>query len=335
MTITIEDISKQLGISVSTISKALNDYPDVSPSTKERVQVAAREMGYYPNTSARNLRRGRTDKIGLLINNPIEFLSEYIGDVMSGAAVGAERFNQNLMLYTKEVVHPDELQRICRAREVDGLLLIFDPAEASLAVLEHEQIPFVVFGRRTINPNVSFIAPDNLSGALELTRHLIAQGHRRIGFTTRPQLNLINTDRFGGYKLALEEAGIPFDPTLVVETRTGQHDGYDAMVQLLDLPDPPTALFAFYDMMAADAMRAVNERGLRVPDDIAIAGFDGLKLSRRTQPALTTVRQPLARMGERAIEMLMARIEDNSLPPTQRSMPVQFIVRESTLSTRQ
>ena len=330
MSISIDDIAKELNLSVSTVSKALNGYPDVAASTVERVKEKAAVMGYHPNMAARSLRRGRSDKIGLLINNPIELLNDYIGDVMSGAAVAAERCEQNLMLYTNQVVKPSELRRICRAREVDGLLLIFDPSSEAAAVLAQEQTPFVIFGRRSINAGVSYINPDNYLGAFALTKHLIEQGHHDIGFTTRPQLGLTNTDRFAGYKAALEEANIPFAPQFVVETRSGQRDGYNAMLQLLDLPKPPTALFAFYDLMAADAIQAATERGLRVPEDIAIAGFDGLKLSTRTQPRLTTVRQPLAQMGQQAIDILMARIDDNNLPPTQITMPVELKIREST-----
>ena len=218
MSVTIEDISQKLGISVSTVSKALNDYPDVAPDTRERVKAAAIALDYHPSAAARNLRRGRTDKIGLLINNPISFISEYISEIMSGAALMAEAYNHNLILYTTAVDHPDRLKRICRAREVDGLMLIFEPSDEAVAVLEKEGMPFVVFGRRSKHPDVSFIAPDNQDGAYNLTLHLIEQGHRRIGFTTRPQLGTVSEDRFAGYRQALEEASLPFDPKLIVET---------------------------------------------------------------------------------------------------------------------
>lgn len=329
MSVTIDDISKHLGLSVSTVSKALNGYSDVSPITRERVMEATKALGYHPNGAARNLRRGRTDRIGLLINNPIEFLNEYLGDVMSGAAVAAERFEQNLVMYTKQVIDPSELQRICRAREVDGLLLIFEPSKAAVQVLAQERTPYVVFGRRTAYPDVSYIAPDNYRGAYQLTQHLILQGHRRIAFTTRPALGMTNRDRFAGYQQALHDVGIAFDADLVVETHSGQHDGNHALLQLLELPVRPTALFAFYDLVAADAIEAANANGLIVPDDIAIVGFDGLRMSTRTQPPLTTVRQPLSRMGQRAVEMLVSHIENGKFPTKQVTMPVELIVRQS------
>jgi len=218
VSVTIKDISEQLGIARSTVSKALNDYPDVSEETRKRVQALAQELGYEPSAAARNLRRGRTDKIGLLINNPISFLSEYIAEVMAGAALSAEAYGLNLVLYTVAVTNPTELNRICRAREVDGLILIFHPSDEAIRVLQREEMPFVVFGRRVDHPDVSFVAPDNRAGAYALTNHLIAQGHRRIGFTTRPELGTVNDDRFGGYRQALADADIAFAPELVVET---------------------------------------------------------------------------------------------------------------------
>ena len=134
----------------------------------------------------------------------------------------------------------------------------------AVAVLEKEKMPFVVFGRRIEDPDVSYIAPDNQDGAYRLTTHLIEQGHRRIGFTTRPQLGTVSEDRFTGYRHALDEAGIPFDPDLIVETVIEPRSGCRALEALLKLPDPPTAMFAFYDLMAVDAAQAAQERKERV-----------------------------------------------------------------------
>ncbi len=332
MSVKIEDISRRLGISVSTVSKALNGYPDVAQDTRERVQAAATELDYHPSAAARNLRRGRTDKIGLLINIPVSFISEYISEIISGSALIAEEHGHNLILYTTAVTNPNELKRICRAREVDGLVLIYEPSAAAVAVLKTEKMPFVVFGRRCEHPDVSYIAPDNRTGAYELTMHLIEQGHRRIGFTTRPQLGTVSDDRFAGYRDALTVAGIAFEPELVIETAIGPRSGKGALERLLDLPDPPTAMFAFYDLMAIDAAEAAQERGLHIPDDIAIAGFDGLRSSMITSPRITTVQQPLPEMGRQATEILLNRIADNTQQPERRILPVQLKVRGSTSS---
>lgn len=330
MSVTIEDISRQLGISVSTVSKALNDYPDVAQDTRERVKATAFALDYHPSAAARNLRRGHSDKIGLLINNPISFISEYISEIMSGAALIAEEHNHNLILYTTAVDQPNSVKRICRSREVDGLVLIYEPSPEVIAVLKSEAMPFIVFGRRVKDPTVSFVAPDNQDGAYRLTRHLIEQDHQRIGFTTRPQLGTVSEDRFIGYRQALQDASINFDPQLVIETIIEPRSGCRALEALLKLSDPPTALFAFYDLMAVDAAQAALERGLRIPQDIAITGFDGLRSSLITTPAITTVRQPLQDMGRQATEILLKHIQDKDLPPERRILPVQLIVREST-----
>ena len=333
MSSTIEDISKRLGISVSTVSKALNAYPDVAEETRERVLAAARELDYTPSAAARNLRRGRSEKIGLLINNPISFLSEYISEVMAGAALQAEAHGHNLILYTAAVENPQALKRICRSREVDGLMVIFEPSPEAVEVLISEKMPFVVFGRRVEPPMVSYIAPDNREGAYRLTRHLISLGHRRIGFTTRPELGAVSDDRFAGYREALKDAGIHYDPALVVETFVEPNSGGRALNTLLALADPPTALFAFYDLMASDALKAAQKLGLRVPEDIAIAGFDGLRSSSITNPPITTVAQPLEQMGQLAADMLLEQIDNGDYVPAHRVLPVELIIRESTQGT--
>jgi LacI family transcriptional regulator len=331
MSITIEDVSRHLGLSISTVSKALNGYKDISPNTRERVIHAARTLGYHPNRAAQSLRLGKTNKLGLLINSSIRFLNDYVSRVISGATLAAEQFGQNLTVYTKEVVDPEELRRITRAGEVDGLLLLFDPTLDAYDVLIAEKTPFVVFGRRSTHKTVSFVAPDNFQGARALTKHLIAQGHQRIGFMQRPELGLTNDDRFNGYQQGLAEAGIKLDPDLIVETHVGKRDGGSAMRKLLEKGARPTAVFATYDLMAADALKAAQELGLKVPDDVAIAGFDGLTIAQRTRPLLTTVQQPLGQMGQRAVELLMQRIADNTLAPIREIMPVELIVRDSTM----
>lgn len=330
MSITIKDISKRLGISVSTVSKALNGYPDVSDDTRERIQELARELDYHPNIAAQSLRRGRTNKIGLLINNPLPFVSEYIAEIISGTALKAEPQGNNLVLYTTAVTHPEEIRRICRAREVDGLMLIFAPSAEVIDVLNREKMPFIVFGRRVKEPGVSFVAPDNETGAYALTQHLIEQGHTRIGFTTRPILGTVSEDRFAGYQQALADTGIPFCPELVVETIIEEMSGYKAMNIFLDLPEPPTAVFTFYDLMAVNALDAVQDRGLSVPEDVAIAGFDGLRSSLITKPRITTVQQPLNKMGQRAMELLLNHIEDNTQPSVKEIFPIELIIRQST-----
>ncbi|MEM6530204.1 MAG: substrate-binding domain-containing protein, partial [Chloroflexota bacterium] len=220
-----------------------------------------------------------------------------------------------------------------RSREVDGMILLWSSEMRSMIdLLERENMPYIIIGRRSEREGTSYIAPDNFAGAKAITQHLIQLGHDRIGFMLRPALGTTNVDRFAGYRAALEEADLPLINDLVVDTAIEQRSGYHAMNTLLDLPHPPTAVFSFHDVVAVDAMVAATERGLRLPDDISITGFDGLRSSLITTPRLTTVRQPLHEIGQRTVSALLALVEDNSLPPIRELVPVQLEIRESTAS---
>ncbi|MDX1417544.1 MAG: LacI family DNA-binding transcriptional regulator [Candidatus Promineifilaceae bacterium] len=332
MSVTIKDISKRLGISVSTVSKALNDYPDVSEDTRKRILDMARELDYHPNLSAQNLRRRRTSKIGLLITYPVSFIGEYLSQIVNGAAQVAEIEGYNIVLYTTIANQLDQITRICRSREVDGLLVLWArQLEDTLTLIEREAMPFVAVARRVADHRISYVVCDNQQGALQLTRHLIEQGHQRIGFMPYPELRETNLDRMAGYRLALEEAGIPYDETLLLPVTPEAESRRKALHTLMDLPDPPTAIFAFHDYIAIEAMQAALDRGLRVPQDVAIAGFDGMHSTMITTPPLTTVKQPTQEIGRRAVEVLLNQISDIDQPPEQITLPVELITRQSTI----
>jgi LacI family transcriptional regulator len=332
MSVTIDDIAKHLDIAVSTVSKALNGYSDVSQETKERVLTAARELDYHPSAAARSLRRRRTDKIGFSFSFPVSLMSDYVSRLITGAVTAAEQQGSNLILYPLLADQVKQLTQICRAREVDGLLLLgrAHMEQTTIALLKKEDIPFVVVGRRVENPEVSFVTPNHSAGGLAVTRHLIELGHKRIAFTTRSELGITSRDRLASYKQALTEAGLPFDETLVVDTSTEPGHDYEAINTLLNLPNPPTAVFAIHDTVAMECLRAATDCGLRVPEDVAIAGFDNWRASLITTPPLTTVHPPLREVGFRATEILLARMADRSLPPERITLPVKLVVRQST-----
>lgn len=333
MPVTIEDISKQLGVSISTVSRALNGKVDVSEATKERVRQAAQEMGYQPSAAARNLRRQRTEKIGFVFNVAISQISDYFAEIIAGASTAAEENGHNIVLYTNIGHSAGSLLNLCKAREVDGLILVWDhvPSVIIDSLLE-EGLPFVILGRRVNHPEASFVTPDNYNGALALMQHLLNLGHTRIGFIDRPGMKLTHVDRFTGYKNSLENAGLLFDPALVVTTEGEPGSNKLATYQLLDLPSPPTAVIAFHDLIAIDALEAIWERGLRVPQDIALTGFDGLSASLFVKPSITTVKQPLRKIGEQSVKALLRFLANNQQQPIQITLPVQLEIRESTVA---
>ena len=332
MAVTIQDIANQLNLAPSTVSKALNDYPHIAPTTRDRVLQAARELNYVPSAAARNLRRRRTEKIGFSFSYPFSVMSDYVSGLIAGAVTAAEKQGYNLTIYPLQNDQLKQLTQICRAREVDGLLLLGRPqmAETTIPLLKQEGIPFVVVGRWPQDEEVSFVKPDDHSGAQAVTRHLIELGHRRIGFTTRPSMGVTSRDRFAGYQQALSEAGIPLDESLIVETSFEPESNYQAMNQLLDLADPPTAVFAIHDLVAVDCLQAATDRDLRVPEDIAIAGFDDWRVSLTTRPPLTTVHVPLENMGMNAMDILLKQISNPTRPPERLVLPIELIIRQST-----
>jgi LacI family transcriptional regulator len=332
MPVKIQDIAQQLGIAVSTVSKALNGYSDVSEATRKRVQAAARESGYHPSAAALSLRRRKTKKIGLVVNYPIGFIGEYLSRLLVGAALGAEQHSYHVILYSPVDNQFEQLTRICQTREVDGILLLWGTlTPENTTLMSEENMPFVVVARRVSDYTVPYVVGDNVGGALELTRHFISLGHHRIGYTSWDEEWTTNQDRLAGYRQALEEAEIPFDPDLIVPITREAENRYAAMNYLMDLPNPPTAVFAFHDYIAIQALQAATDRGLRIPEDVAIAGFDNMYSSLITTPPLTTVNQPVQKIGQTAVEILLTHIENPTQVPSPTIVPVELVARASTL----
>jgi LacI family transcriptional regulator len=332
MTVTIDDIARHLQISVSTVSKALNNYQDVSDETRKRVLDAAQKLGYYPSATARSLRRRRTDRIGFLFTHPVTFVSEFVAKMITGAMFAAEAGGFNLVLYpTIATKRPKLLKRICRAREVDGMLVMGMPqVEEAAALLEKERMPFVIMGRHVRLPSASYVTADHQDGARQATEHLIDLGHTRIAYTDSYHLTQLNVERRAGYEAALDAAGLPLHEELLLPIGSGAEVGYPVIDRLLNLDKLPSAILAIHDGAAISILEAATERGLRVPKDLAIAGFDDIHSALLTDPPLTTVHQPLTQVGKLAAEALIGHLGDNTNSPVRTTLPVRLVVRQST-----
>lgn len=334
MPVSIEDVARHLGLSVSTVSKALNDYPDISAETKTRVSEVAIELGYHPSSAARSLRRHRTERIGV-VNAATSYNYDYFMELLRGVTVAAEQTDYNLVLYTNIHTQLQRLQRICRAREVDGVILM-GTAEVTDAIdaLMAEDLPLVMLGSCEERPALSFVTVDAEAGGVLAARHLLGLGHRRIGFITSSLDARSCGGRLAGYKQALQEAGISFDPALVVLAPFVPGGGCQAMEALLRLDAKPSAVVAISNTVAHEALRVLADREVRVPADIAILGFDDTWLSVMTTPPLTSIRHPLFEMGRQAVEILLARIANRDLAPARVVYPVSLVVRESTVGRK-
>lgn len=335
MSVTIKDLSKHLGISVSTVSKALNDYPDVSAETKTTVQEGAKEIGYHPSSAARNLRLKRTDKLGIV--HPLKsFDSELFIGYYRGLTSAAERLGYNLILYTAPSDNPEALRKICRSKEVGGLILmgvnVTGILDSCTQILQDETMPFVILGHPIQNESVNVVSSDNRNGILNLMQHLISLQHTRIAYTARSDDAETNQEQLSAYKEALTQAGLNFDTNLVVEAPYKGYSGRDAMKALLELDKPPTAVLGFNDHVAVDAATYAQEKGLRIPEDIAFTGVGNLAYSRLNNPAITTLDIPLSEMGEQSLDILLKQINGAS-NTEKRTFPTKLIIRGSTLSS--
>lgn len=331
MAVTIQEIAQYLQLAPSTVSKALNDYPHISTKTKERVLNAANTLGYVPSAAARDLRRSKTDRVGFLYGFASVDIGEYASRLINGAVSAAERAGYNILLYPVTGDRLEKLNRICKNREVDGLLLMGGEhlAEA-IALLQQEQIPFVVLNRQLDQPDVSFVAADYHMGTTDAIKHLVQLGHKRIGFVGQSALEKLHHDRIASYKYGLDEANIEIDDILIRSAGMELGDGYQIMQEWLALDNPPTAVLGIHDQLAIECLQAVLDAGLRVPEDVAIVGSDNLRESQGIAPPLTTIHPPLAEIGRQATDALLKQLAGDSEDATRKILPVDLVVRAST-----
>jgi LacI family transcriptional regulator len=327
---TINDIAKRVGLSKASVSRALNGKQDVDPETRKRVLKLATQMGYVPSASARALSNGRSNCLGLLVPT---LTWPWILEVLRGVAEEIERSGYSLILYTTAGGEDSErafMSQVVPAGAVDGLALVIP-----LGMLDYiEQLakgglPIVVVDDRGHYPDLPTVATTNIEGGLSATRHLIEHGRQRIAMLNGPHDFGCNRERLEGYKSALQEAGRRFDPRRVVDSDFKETGGASAMTALLAADPRIDAVFVANDVMAFGAMRALRNAGRRIPDDVAVVGFDDVPASAMTHPPLTTVRQPLYEMGRTAASMVMAAVSGE--PIAKRiELPTSLVVRESS-----
>lgn len=325
--ITIKDVAREAGVSHATVSRVLNNNEHVRPEKRQRVMDAMTRLGYVVNQQARSLAGGRSQVIGLLVH---DLSSPYIGEVLQGIDEALADAQYELMLYTthrrktKESIFVNTLT----LGMTDGLLLLLplNPG-AYLQTLHYNRFPYVVIDHQGSDDFSPTVTGTNYRGAYDAMAYLIELGHRRIGFIAGiPDLSSAIV-RLRAYQEALVAHGILFDPELVVAGEFHQKEGYHAASTLLDLATPPTAIFAANDQSAFGAIEAIRNRGLRVPDDISVMGFDDLPQSAYMFPALTTVRQPLRDMGRIATRMLFEYIQQPDKPVEQHMLETELVIR--------
>lgn len=307
--VTISDIARMAGVSKATVSRVLNDKPDVDPATRERILRLMDEYGFVPSIVAAGLAGGRPRLVGALIPS---LTWPLMPEVMRGIGELVEQTSYEVVLYTMSQTQDRSsvIDRILAARLTAGLLAIF-PGQSTdhLKQLHEEGFPVVMIDDQGAATTTPWVGTDNRAGAYTAVRHLLSLGHRRIAHIQGPAQFQVSRDRYAGYRDALIEAGVTPDPALLVEGDFKPPSGRVCGAKLLDLPEPPTAIFAGNDETAYGVMAAAEERGVRIPDDVALVGFDDIAPSAHVRPALTTVRQPFYEMGQTATRLLLSLLD--------------------------
>lgn len=324
---TIRRVAELSGVSIATVSRVVNGHSDVSSQTREAVQRVIRECGYQAGGRPRP---GRTGLIGVTV--PL-IHPGYFAEILAGAAEALYEHDMRAVLGPTRHSHARETSLLGRLAdgEAEGAVLVLpEESNEEFAALAAHGFPFVIVDPRTeVAEGIPMVCAAHSSGATQATQHLLTLGHRRIGVIGGPRGWLATEERLRGHQAALAGAGVLPDPALVRYSEFRIDGGREAAADLLSLPDPPTAIFAFNDSMAIGAMRAVAERGLRVPDDISVVGFDDTIEASITVPALTTVRQPLAELGRTAVSLLLRQIENRRIEPLRVELATRLVVRDS------
>jgi DNA-binding LacI/PurR family transcriptional regulator len=328
----LKHVAALAGVSVKTVSNVVNGYAHVTDGTRARVQKAIDELHYRPNLAARQLRQGGSDVIALALP---ELDLPYFAELARSVIKCAEDKGWTVLIdQTDGLVEREQLVLDgIRGRLIDGL--IFSPIALGADDLERRRdtTPLVLLGERVFDGPADHVAIDNVAAARAATGHLVGLGRRRIaaiGDQGEPTSQTAHL-RLRGYQAALAEAGLPARPEWVVEVdRYHRADGASAMRRLLELPDPPDAVFCFNDLMALGALREAHERGVRVPEDLAVVGWDDIEEGRFSTPTLTTISPDKHRIASQAVDLLAARLGAGSEPPHEVTAPFTLAVREST-----
>ncbi|MBQ0914684.1 MULTISPECIES: LacI family DNA-binding transcriptional regulator [Streptomyces] len=330
---TLRDVARRAGVSIRTVSNVVNESVPVSDELRTRVEAALKELEYRPNLVARNLRRGRTGMLAFVVP---ELDVPYFAELAREVITSAREHGYVVMLDQTDGDAERErelLGRESRATMFDGLLL------SPLSISEDElrdrtnRVPVVLLGEHIFNGDFHHVAIDNVAAAREATEHLVSLGRRRIAAIGDQPYSTGETAQLRtiGYRQALERAGLSVDESLIVSTpHFHRRLGAEAMRHLLALPEPPDAVFCYNDLLAIGAMHALADAGVRVPEDVAVIGVDGIQEGEYSSPTLTTIAPDKTQIARTAVSTLVASIEGTAPPPADAKAPYQLLVRGST-----
>lgn len=333
----LKDVARKANVSLMTVSRVVNNYPFVNSETRNRILAIIQELNYSPNAIARALNGQRTRNIGVMLPQKEYFLTApFYTELLARLEEHLQPKGYHLFFGSMNPEHGSGgYSLLFRRKLIDGLV-VFAPKtnDAGLLQLVEEKYPFIVVHGRSLDIEYPSVDVDNKQGTSTILRHLLDLGHRRIGFVTG-RLDEINAvDRFGTYKAALEQEGIAFVGSLVAPGDWTLESGYRSFAQLYESQEPPTAILCSNDQMAIGLLKAAHDRGVTVPDEVSIAGFDDIRFASFVSPALTTVRQPLELIAQAAADLILEQTEKKEGANRRILLAPQLIVRSSTGSPR-
>jgi LacI family transcriptional regulator len=326
---TMRDVAEQAGVSLTTVSHVINRTRFVSLDVTERVMSAMDQLNYRPNELARSLRRGHTRTLGLILPDSA---NPYFAEIGHAIEVAAYESGYNVILCNTHGVEQKESHyiNVLRNKQVDGIIFVATGDKTnSISQTLGDDFPVLLVDRELVGVSTDVIIVNNYQGGYLATQHLLNLGHTKIACISGPSRIRPSSERISGYTQALEQAGVNVNPDYFRMGDFHPNSGYQAALELLNLADPPTAIFACNDLMAIGVIRAGMEMGRKVPDDLALVGFDNIELAAYTIPPLTTISQPIEEMGEIATQLLIRRIHEDMSEPRRELLPVELVVRGS------
>lgn len=336
--LTLEDVAKQAGVSRSTVSRVVNEHPNVRTEVRNRVLQVIQNTGYHPHAAARTLASQHSWLLGLVLPHSVSFFftDPYYPHLTKGIAQACNQYNYTLALFLVDTKEDEEkiFPRVSRKGLLDGVIVQsgHHGEQWIIGRLVDAKIPLVIAGRPFRSDNVSYIDIDNVNAAYNAVSHLVRLGRKRIGIITGPTNSTVGIDRKEGYRKALVERDREVENSLIQEGDFTEAGGYYAMQRLLRAK--PDAVFAASDIMAVGAMRAAHEAGLKIPDDVAFVGFDDLPIATLSDIQLTTVRQPVIQFGVKAVELLIDLINNGAQPPRHIILDTELVIRRSCGANR-
>ncbi|WP_173915252.1 LacI family DNA-binding transcriptional regulator [Halobacillus sp. Marseille-Q1614] len=328
---TISDVAKLSGLSKATVSRVINNHPYIAKEKRERVEKAMKELGYVPNPSARRLRGSLTSTIGVIVPRIVNPFFSYLVNAIEQAAF---KNNYQVLIFQSNENKDKEIYflNLLKNRQVDGIVMTSIENDWDVIEPYTQYGPIVLCNEYLNKSNVPMVRLDQVKGAYIGTKHLIDKGHTKIAYCTGGLFaeDGKDKDRNKGYQQALEEAGLTLNPNWIFINKHTTEDGKKVMKQMMAMNDKPTAIFTGSDEIAAGVIIEAKEHGLKVPEDIAVIGFDDQPAAEMMEPKLTTIRQPINDLGEKSVEQLISLMNHKEAAVENVELPVELLVRDST-----